>query len=111
MGIRIVWGRSIGWNMSFNGFHKLAPPGHKWEKMKITQLVTDGPDCYPWTKRYAWFPVRTVSGKYVWRQPVYKRKVWVVWGSGFHTEPHVQYATDFDLIAGRADLVGKDGLH
>lgn len=108
--MRIVWSRSIGWNMSFNGMNKLLPPGYKWEKMKITQIITDGPNCYPWKEVYAWFPTRTVSGKYVWRQTLYKRKVWVVWGISFHSEPFVQYATDFDLISGAADLVGKDGV-
>lgn len=97
--------------MSFNGMNKLLPPGYKWEKMKITSIITDGPDCYPWTERYAWLPVKTVSGKYVWRRTVYKRKIWVTWGASFHTEPFVQYATDFDLISGAADLVGKDVLH
>ena len=96
--------------MSFNGMNKLLPPGYKWEKMKITQIITDGPNCYPWKEVYAWFPTRTVSGKYVWRQTLYKRKVWVVWGISFHSEPFVQYATDFDLISGAADLVGKDGV-
>ena len=96
--------------MSFNGMNKLLPPGYKWEKMKITQIITDGPNCYPWKEVYAWFPTRTVSGKYVWRQKIYKRKVWVTWGISFHSEPFVQYATDFDLISGAADLVGKDGV-
>lgn len=96
--------------MSFNGLDKLLPPGYKWEKMKITQIITDAPDCYPWTEVYAWWPRRTVSGKYVWRQKIYKRKVWVSWGTDFHAEPHVQYATDFDIIAGHADLVGRTRL-
>ena len=78
-----------------------APPGYKWVKlrdMEPTQIITDGADCYPWREVYAWLPVKTISGKYVWRQKIYKRKVWVVWGTGFHMEPEVQYATVFDLI-------------
>jgi hypothetical protein len=39
-----------------------------------------------------------VTGKRVWWKKVYKRKVWVVWGTGFHMEPEVQYATAFDLL-------------
>ena len=77
--------RSIGWNLEY-------------ATMNITQIIEDGSDCYPWTKKYAWLPVKTVSGKYVWRQHIYKRRVWVVWGTGFHMEPHVQYATLFEML-------------
>ena len=66
--------------------------------MKVTSIITDGADCYPWHEVYAWIPVKTISGKYVWRQKVFKRKVWIVWGTGFHMEPEVQYATAFDLL-------------
>lgn len=82
--MKIAWGRSIGWNLDVR----------KMEQM----IITDGADCYPWREVYAWLPVKTVSGKYVWRTKVFKRKVWVVWGTGFHMEPAVQYATAFDLI-------------
>lgn len=85
--------RSYGWNLSRNN-------------VKITSIITDGADCYPWHEVYTWLPVKTVTGKYVWRRKVWKRKVWAVWGSGFHMEPTVQYATDFDLIMGHADIVG-----
>ncbi len=91
---RVNINRSIGWNLDRQG-------------MKITQVITDGADCYPWHEIYAWLPVKTVSGKYVWRQKLFKRKVWVVWGSGFHMEPTVQYATSFELINGDADLLGE----
>ena len=83
--MKIKTGRSIGWNLEFSN-------------MEITQVITDGADCYPWREVYAWLPVKTISGKYVWRKRVFKRKVWVVWGTGFHIEPEVQYATIFDLI-------------
>lgn len=96
--------------MSFSGLDRIAPPGYVWDKVKITQIITDAANCYPWTRFYAWIPVRTVSGKYVWRQSLYRRKVWIVWGSGLHSEPVVQYATDFDIIAGHDNLVGRDGL-
>lgn len=66
--------------------------------MEITQIITDGADCYPWTECYAWLPVKTITGKRVWREKLFKRKVWVVWGSGFHMEPQVQYATMFELL-------------
>ena len=77
--------RSIGWNLEY-------------ATMEITQIITDGADCYPWREVYAWWPVKTIEGQYVWRQKVFKRKVWIVWGTGFHMEPEVQYATLFDLI-------------
>lgn len=76
--------RSLGWNIDIN-------------KMKI-QIITDGADCYPWREVYAWLPVKTVTGKHIWGEKVFKRKVWVVWGTGFHMEPEVQYATAFDLL-------------
>lgn len=77
--------RSLGWNLDRRS-------------MKATQIITDGADCYPWREVYAWLPVKTITDKYVWRKKVFKRKVWVVWGAGFHMEPTVQYATAFDLI-------------
>ena len=79
------WGRSIGWNLERQG-------------MEITQIITDGADCYPWREVFALWPVKTVSGKRVWWKRVYKRKVWIVWGASFHMEPDVQYATAFDLV-------------
>lgn len=81
------WNRSIGWNLERQG-------------MEVTEIITDGADCYPWREVYAWLPVKTINGRYVWRQKVFKRKVWLVWGNSFHMEPEVQYATAFDLIQG-----------
>ena len=89
--MRIVWGRSIGWNIEM-------VVGYKKRKMEYT-IVTDGADCYPWREVFVWWPwITTVTGKRVWWRRVYKRKVWVVWGTGFHMEPEVQYATAFDLL-------------
>ena len=85
MVMKIKTGRSIGWNLEY-------------ASMEITQIITDGADCYPWREVYAWLPVKTISDKYVWREKVYKRKVWVVWGTGFHMEPQVQYATLFEML-------------
>ena len=78
--------RSIGWNLDI-------------AKMEPTQIIEDGADCYPWHEVYAWWPVKTISGQWIWRERVLKRKVWIVWGTGFHMEPEVQYATLFDLLA------------
>ncbi len=66
--------------------------------MEITQRIYDGCDCYPWHEVYAWLPVKTISGKYVWLRKIYKRKFWAVWGTGFHMEPEVEYAEFFDIL-------------
>ena len=84
--------------MSFNGMDKLLPPGYVWEKVKITQIIEDGPDCYPWREVYAWWPVKTVSGRYVWLRKIFKRRFWIVWGTSFHMEPEVEYGDLFDII-------------
>ena len=81
----INWGRSIGWNLDRQG-------------MEITQIIHDGADCYPWREVFAWWPVKTITGRRLWWTKVYKRRVWLVWGSSFHMEPEVQYATAFDLL-------------
>jgi hypothetical protein len=66
--------------------------------MKITQVITDGCDCYPWHTVFAWLPVKTITGRRIWWEKVMKRKIWVTWGSGFHVEPHVEYATLFEVL-------------
>lgn len=103
MAVKIVWGRSLNWNidynrarMSYNGANKFNPsPGKKY--MEYT-IITNGADCYPWYEVFAWYPVRTINGKRVWWKKIFKRKIWVIWGTGFHMEPEVQYATAFDLL-------------
>ena len=86
----INWGRSIGWNIDM----------HRYKKQKVEYtIIENGADCYPWREVFVWWPwVTTVTGKRVWWQKVYKRKVWVIWGTGFHMEPETQYATAFDLL-------------
>lgn len=71
--------------------------GEYWT-VEITQRITDGADCYPWRKTFALWPVKTISGKYVWMRTVYKQKFWAVWGRGFHMEPEVEYAELFDIL-------------
>ena len=66
--------------------------------MEINQKIFDGPDCYHWREVYAWLPVQTISGKYVWGRKIYKRRFWAVWGTGFHMEPVEEYATVFDML-------------
>lgn len=79
-------GRSIGWNLEF-------------ASMEITQRIHNGADCYPWRPIFAIWPVKTIGGRYVWLRKIYKRKFWVVWGTGFHMEPHVEYGDLFDILA------------
>ena len=85
MGLKIVWNRSIGWNIDN-------------KDMEITSRIFDGPDCYTWREVFAWRPVKTVSGRYVWLRKIYKQRYWVVWGAGFHMEPHVEYAELIDIL-------------
>jgi hypothetical protein len=78
--------RSIGWNLEY-------------ATMNVTQIITDGAGCYPWTKHFAWWPVKTITGSRAWGVKLYKRRVWVVWGQHFHMEPETQYATLFEILA------------
>jgi hypothetical protein len=101
--MKVVWGRSINFNielykahMSYNGAAKWNPsPGKVY--MEYT-IIEDGADCYPWHEYFAIWPRTTVTGKRIFWEKAYKRKVWVVWGTGFHMEPETQYATTFDLL-------------
>jgi hypothetical protein len=95
MALKIVWGRSLGWNMSLNGMEKF---GSEFKPMETT-IITDGAGCYPWCEHFAWLPVKTITGQRAWGIKVYRRKVWVVWGTGFHMEPETQYATLFELLS------------
>lgn len=101
--MKIVWGMSLGWNirynkarMSYSGAAKLNPrPGHKY--MEYT-IIENGADCYPWKETFVIWPRRSVTGAPLFWTKAYKRRVWVVWGTGFHMEPETQYATAFDLL-------------
>ena len=84
--MKIKTGRSIGWNLEF-------------ANMEITQIITDGADCYPWTETFVIWPRKTITGNRIGWQKAYKRRVWVVWGTGFHMEPETQYATLFEILA------------
>jgi len=32
-----------------------------WSTMEQI-IITDGAGCYPWTKHFAWWPVKTITG-------------------------------------------------
>jgi hypothetical protein len=66
--------------------------------MEITQRIYNGADCYPWREVFAFWPVKTISGRYVWLRKIYKQKFWAVWGTGFHMEPEVEYAELFEIL-------------
>lgn len=83
--MKVAWGRSIGWNLDVR-------------KMEYT-IITNGADCYPWHEYFAILPRKTIAGKRIWLEKAYRRRVWVVWGTGFHMEPETQYATLFDLLS------------
>lgn len=85
----IVWGRSINWNIQLQGYKK--------SKMEYT-IITDGADCYPWMETFVMWPRKSITGRSLFWEKAYKRRVWIVWGTGFHMEPATQYATLFDLL-------------
>ena len=85
----IVCGRSINWNIELHRYKK--------QKMDYT-IITDGADCYPWHETFVIFPKRSISGAPIFWTKAYKRRVWIVWGTGFHMESATQYATAFDLL-------------
>lgn len=66
--------------------------------VKIENKIFGGPDCYHWREVFAWWPVKTLAGKYVWLRRIYKQRYWAVWGSGFHMEPEVEYAELLDIL-------------
>ena len=75
-------------------------------KMDYT-IITDGADCYPWQETFVILPKKTITGKRLAFQKLYRRRVWVVWGTGFHMEPETQYATLFELLSHQdQDLAG-----
>jgi hypothetical protein len=83
---KINFNRSLGWNLTNR------------KDMEITERIFDGADCYRWRLYYAWLPVKTISGKYVWGKKIYKQRYWAVWGQSFHMESHVEYAELFDIL-------------
>lgn len=101
--MKIVWGRSIGWNLDNNivkgkGGEYYLRWGDKRKKLDYT-IFTEGAGCYPWTETFVWWPRTTITGKRIFWERAFKRRVWVVWGTFFHMEPEVEYATLFEILA------------
>lgn len=90
----IVWSRSINFNLEL---YKMKKKRAMTNKMDYT-IITNGADCYPWTEYFAIVPRKTINGRSIFWEKAYKRRVWVVWGTGFHMEPETQYATLFDML-------------
>ena len=84
--MKLRTGRSIGWNLEF-------------ATMEITQKIHDGADCYPWRRTFVIWPRRSISGQPLFWTWAYKRRYWAVWGTGFHMEPEVEYATILEILA------------
>ena len=114
--MKIAWGRSIGYNLDLwkdyykrDGvmYHRITgilPSGEKiehrgtwWLKMEYT-IVTNGSHCYPWMETFIMWPRKSITGKRLFWTKAFKRRVWVVWGTGFHMESAVQYGTVFDML-------------
>jgi hypothetical protein len=97
----ILLNRSINDNIKWRNRVRYEPKnpgtGEYWT-LNITQIITDGADCYPWHEVFVWWPHTTITGKKIFWQKAFKRRVWIVWGTGFHMEPETQYATLFELM-------------
>ena len=63
-----------------------------------SEIIYDGVDCFPWTRCFVILPRRSITGKRLFLEWVFKRKVWIVWGGSFHMEPEVQYADIFEIL-------------
>ena len=61
-------------------------------------IIKDGPDCYPWLETFVMWPRKSVTGNQLFWEKAFKRRVWVVWGTGFHMEPETQYADIFEIL-------------
>jgi hypothetical protein len=64
----------------------------------VINRIFDRPNCYTWREVFAYLPVKTVTGRYVWLRKIYKQRYWAVWGPGIHVEPEVEYAELVDIL-------------
>ena len=60
------------------------------------------PNCYRWTRTFAWLPKKTISNNIVWLRTVYKQRFYTTLGppigQNFHMEPFVEYGELFDIL-------------
>lgn len=66
--------------MSFHGSQKLNPKNFK--PIEMTR-VYNGCDCYDWKEIFVFWPVKTVSGKYVFFEKFIKENSGQYGGMGF----------------------------
>lgn len=71
--------------------------------MNLTRRLFNGPGCYQWKEVFAFRPVKTIGGKYIWLRKIYKQRFWLVWGAGFHMEPCIEYAELFEILKNYED--------
>lgn len=124
MGIRwlaIKLGRSLGWNLAnlklkldgkyyvlYTGSNYIAdtispiPAGNYitykgliWKEVSF-RIITEGEECTPWKETFIIWPRLSINDKKLFWQKVFKRRVWIVWGTTYDME--TQYATAFDLL-------------
>ena len=60
------------------------------------------PNCYRWTRTFAWLPKKTISNNIVWLRRIYKQRFYTALGppigQSFHMEPFVEYGELFDIL-------------
>ena len=95
--MKILWNRSIGDNKHYRQLT---------QTMDYT-IIEDGADCYPWMETFVIWPRRSVTGQPLFWTKAYKRRVWIMWGTGFHMEPQIEYATAFDLLVYQPKVLGQ----
>lgn len=57
--------------------------------------------CYTWRRIWAWRPRRTVSGRWIWLQPIFEQQYYTATerqGDSYRMEPFVEYGDIFDVI-------------
>lgn len=108
----IDWGRSVGWmldntmvRVKGGGVGKLYRTrvengtGSTWvvEHMKITQRHYDEKS-YDWKPVFVIWPRRSINGSWLFFETACKRKSICMWGTGFHVERIVEFATLFEVM-------------
>ncbi len=54
-----------------------------------------------WYESFALLPHKTISGKWVWLQRIFKRRVWKC--TGFADEPFTEYANLFEVLINESE--------
>lgn len=71
----------------------------------IKYILTNAHGCYNWKEYYSIIPRKTITGKWVWKKKIYRRKVRIIfhyWSRPLDFalyEDIVQYGTSFDVIS------------